>query len=289
MSNEIVISDINNARESFVAVGTSLNFDKEAGFAIQALTGNTYAMGIALKNRQSVADAIVNVSAIGLSLNPASKHAYLVPRDNKICLDISYMGFMELAMASGSIRWAQAAVVYEKDTFELRGVDQPPEHKYNAFAKDRGAILGAYVVAKTSDGDYLTHPMEIGDIYAIRDRSAGWKSGKSTPWKTDEAEMIKKTVVKQAQKYWPKTERLSNAIHHLNTESEGIAFENPVSGFDAVAACEKIAQAQTLEELKALWQEYGAKLTELRDRGGYGLIKNAVNERRAELNTVEAS
>src|SRR5690606_9527135 len=33
-----------------------------------------------------------------------------------------------------------------------------------------------------------------------------------------------KTVVKRAYKYWPKTERLDQAIHHLNTDSgEGLA------------------------------------------------------------------
>lgn len=39
--------------------------------------------------------------------------------------------------------------------------------------------------------------------------------------------MIKKTCVKQAYKYWPKTDRLESAIHHLNTEGgEGIVIEN---------------------------------------------------------------
>ncbi len=36
--------------------------------------------------------------------------------------------------------------------------------------------------------------------------------------------MAKKTVVKRAYKYWPKTERLDTAIHHLNTDGgEGLA------------------------------------------------------------------
>ena len=44
------------------------------------------------------------------------------------------------------------------------------------------------------------------------------------PWKTDEGEMIKKTVVKRASKMWPKSERLDNTIHLLNTENgEGLA------------------------------------------------------------------
>jgi hypothetical protein len=73
--------------------------------------------------------------------------------------------------------------------------------------------------------------MTIEDAYAIRDRSAAWKAGKSGPWKTDEGEMIKKTCVKQAYKYWPKTERLETAIHHLNENNgEGLAVVQEEKG-----------------------------------------------------------
>lgn len=222
----VISGDIYSVRDSFEAVNIdkSINFEREAGFAIQQICGKQYTLDAAMKNRQSVVDAVVNIAAIGISLNPAKKQAYLVPRDGKICLDISYMGLMDLAMATGAVKWAQAALVYEADAFALNGFDKPPAHTFNPFGKDRGAVVGVYVVVKTSDGEYLTHTMTIEDAFAIRDRSAAWKSSKSGPWKTDEGEMIKKTCVKQAYKYWPKTERLETAIHHLNTENgEGLA------------------------------------------------------------------
>jgi recombination protein RecT len=87
-------------------------------------------------------------------------------------------------------------------------------------------------VVKTGDGDYLTHAMAIEDVHAIRDRSSAWKAWiskkKSCPWVTDEGEMVKKTCIKQAYKYWPRVEnsRLETAIHHLNTEAgEGLHIE----------------------------------------------------------------
>ena len=81
-------ADIHSARDDFLRVNTdkSLNFEAEAGFAIQALLSNQYAFGIAQRNRQSAINSVVNISAIGISLNPAKKQAYLVPRDGKICL-----------------------------------------------------------------------------------------------------------------------------------------------------------------------------------------------------------
>lgn len=223
----IIEGDIYGVERAFneVCIDKSISFAREAAFAMQTIFGNDYATKVALGNRQSVINAVSNIAAIGISLNPAKKQAYLVPRDGKICLDISYMGLMDLAMQSGSIRWAQCALVHAGDDFSLNGMDKQPTHKFNPFSKDRGEIVGVYVVVKTSDGDYLTHCMQIADVYAIRDRSQSWKAGKSTPWKTDPGEMIKKTCVKQAYKYWPKTERLEQAIHHVNVEGEGIDFE----------------------------------------------------------------
>lgn len=221
------ILDIRPQFES-VLVDRSINFDREAEFAIQILSKSNYALEIAVNNRQSVIDAVTNVAAIGISLNPARRQAYLVPRDGSICLDISYIGLLDLAMESGSIRWGQARLVHEKDSFELQGLDREPIHRYSPFGKDRGDVIGAYCVVKTADGDYLTDAMSAEEINSIRDRSVAWKawlkSKKKCPWVTDWGEMARKTVVKRAYKYWPKTERLEKAIHHLNNDSgEGLA------------------------------------------------------------------
>lgn len=260
----IISSDIIATKSEFQAVlaDQNINFEREAEFAMQILEKNSYALGIAMSNRSSVVAAVKNIAAIGISLNPAKRQAYLVPRDGAICLDISYMGLMDLAISTGSIRWAHAELVREADEFALQGYDAPPIHKFNPFkSKERGEIIGVYVVVKTADGDYLTHAMPIDEVYAIRDRSAAWKayikdSKKKNPWLTDPGEMIKKTCVKQAYKYWPKTERLDTAIHHLNTDGgEGLA-EIEVTPTEAQKPAEKPALrakgfAAALEAIKA--------------------------------------
>jgi recombination protein RecT len=228
----LIRQDIAKSKTRFeaVAVDKSIVFEREASFAVQALMANDYALKIATENRQSVINAVTNVSAIGISLNPARKQAYLVPRDGRICLDISYMGLLDIAIQSGAIRWGQAELVHEKDEFLLSGVDEKPEHKRKPFDKDRGALVGVYVVVKTADGDFLTATMSIDDVFKIRDRSAAWKAFVAKkvrcPWVTDEGEMVKKTVIKRAYKTWPKTERLDAAVHYQNTEGgEGLEFE----------------------------------------------------------------
>lgn len=289
---EIITGDVYALRDSFkaVAVDRDVNFDKEAGFALQILGASDYAMKAAVLNRQAVCDAVTNVAAIGISLNPAKKQAYLVPRKNKICLDISYIGLIDLAVATGSILWAQANVVRENDGFATNGFDKPPIHTHDPFAgaAARGLIKGAYVVVKTQDGEYLTHTMDIEAIYSVRNRSESWKSGQSSPWKSDEAEMIKKTVVKQAYKYWPKTERsgrVDEAINHLNTDGgEGISagcsastneYVDPSPVIAGVAECMTDAQAL------AYWKTHNPKFA--KQPPDHAALKATVAARRKQL------
>lgn len=210
----------------------NIKWEREKQFAIQALQKNESLGKTARANPISTQNAIINVAAIGISLNPASKLAYLVPRDGAVCLDISYMGLMHIAQQSGAVQWCQALIVRKNDKFKRVAIDKAPIHEFDDFAtdEDRGDIVGAYCVAKTAEGDYLTHTMQIASIFGIRDRSSGWKAYvakriKSTPWATDEEQMILKTVVKQAVKYWPRRDRLDAAIDYVNTEAgEGINF-----------------------------------------------------------------
>lgn len=298
MSNAIatISQDIYGTRDSFASVLTdrTLNFEREAEFAIQTISGSDYATSIALKNRKSVANAVTNIAAIGISLNPAKKQAYLVPRDGRICLDISYMGLMDLAMSTGAIRWAQAELVYSSDTFALNGFDKPPTHSYNPFSKDRGEVVGVYVVVKTADGDYLTETMSIDEVNAIRDRSSAWKAWisnqKSCPWVTDPGEMAKKTCIKRAYKYWPKTERLEQAIHHLNTDGgEGLQFsDKPQHDAEMTQRwIDQVVRAESQDALKQTWQAALAETRQAQDMAAYNQIKAAVAKRKQELDALE--
>lgn len=294
----IITQDIYGARNQFANVLTdrSLNFEREAEFAIQVITANEYATKVAVNNRQSVVNAITNIAAIGISLNPAKKQAYLVPRDGRICLDISYIGLMDLAMSTGAIRWAQAELVYAADAFALNGFDKPPTHTYNPFAKDRGEVVGVYVVVKTADGDYLTATMSIDDVNAIRDRSSAWKAWiskqKSCPWVTDPGEMAKKTVVKRGYKYWPKTERLEKAIHHLNTDGgEGLAVVAGSAPIDPEMVNNWIdlaMRAGSLEALTEVYHQGTAAMKQAKDAAGHARFKAEVTKRSETLKAEAA-
>jgi recombination protein RecT len=275
MSNALAIitGEIANARDDFarVSVDQNINFERESGFAIQVLQNNEYALSCAMKNKQSVINAVTNIAAIGISLNPARKQAYLVPRDGKICLDISYMGLRDIAVASGSVLWAHAEIVREHDIYTPGKLGDQPTHEFKRFSKEaeRGDIIGVYVVAKIHSGDFLVTEMSLEEVHRVRDRSEGWKAFiakkiKSTPWHSDEGEMIKKTVIKRAYKGWPKTERMDYAMDRLNIDNaEGLATSETNQNYvDVAVMIAEAKQTRTDSEALAYWRSNNARLAQ---------------------------
>ena len=265
-----IVPFVKQQEQLFTGALTSdaITWAKESQFAIQLFQRNDFLTKTAISNPVSAQNAIINVAAIGISLNPASKLAYLVPRDGMVCLDISYMGLLQIAQSSGVIKWGQCRLVHESDTYEPQGIDQSPIHKYKAFVteEERGPIVGGYCTVKTVDGDYLTEEMSLAEIKKVEASS----KSRNGPWKTWWSEMARKAIVKRASKYWPKVDRLDKAVDYLN-ESEGM-FQEPTMPHtpesevirqenqqqeaitDTVSAlCDEMEKAQDAGTLKALF------------------------------------
>lgn len=214
--------------EQFERVNVAgLSFEAECHFADQQISRNRFTADQAAKNPASLADAILSVGAIGLSLSPASALCYLVPRDGKIALDISYRGLVRLATDAGSILMAKPILVYEGDKFTWRGPAEMPVHEADVFAAARvdaqqplKGLVGGYCVAWLPGGAVMVDVMSVAEIMAVK---AASKSDKG-PWAGAWAgEMAKKTLVKRASKSWPTTPastRLDAAIA-AGDETEG--------------------------------------------------------------------
>lgn len=232
----------------------SVQWAKESQFAIQLFQKNDFLAKTAIGNPISAQNAIINVAAIGISLNPASKLAYLVPRDGMVCLDISYMGLLHIAQAAGVIKWGQCKLVHANDTYEPVGLDRAPMHKYNAFGtpEERGPVVGGYCTVKTADGDYLTEEMSLAEIKATEATS----KAKNGPWAKFWNEMARKTIVKRASKYWPRAERMDRATDMLN-EHEGI-FTEPVMGY--------VPEEKIVQDEQQRLQDLNNQVSELCDR-----------------------
>jgi len=223
-----IIRQIEPRFTEIASVHGAVNFQTEALFAMQLINGSDFLARAAAGAPDTLKQAVFNVAAIGLSLNPATGLAYLVPRNGKVCLDIGYRGLVHLAAEARSIMWAVAELFCEKDTYKNNGVGNRPTHEFNPF-DDRGKVLGAYCVAKSFNGEYIVAEMPIKEIHAIRDRSASWKAGGHGPWKSDPNEMIKKTVIRRASKSWPRVDmspRFAKALE-VADGSDPVSFGPP--------------------------------------------------------------
>ena len=269
MSNEIA-EVIEQVEERFLEIAPrELDYASEKGFAIQLLKGNDYLMKVAQEQPQSLQMAMSNVAAIGLSLSPAEKLAYLVPRKGKICLDVSYQGFCRLGTNSGSIEWVQAELVYSNDKFMQSAMGERPDHSFDGFAtvEQRGDFKGGYCVAKTRSGDYLTTVMSAEEIYKIRDNSELYKKNKSGPWADYFKEMAKKSVVRRAFKMWPRTDE-----HALKRMAQAVEISNQNEGFEPIVNNPNIRDF-TLEQ-----KAYLDQMIEKSDSTGMAAFRSSLDE-----------
>lgn len=222
-----------NAKQSFLAViADEKVWAREIMFAMQILRGNEL---LQKANPESIRNAVTNIALCGTTLNPAMNMAYLVPRDGRCCLDISYRGLAQIAMDSGGVKHIAPRLVYTFDDFEYWEDDGIPHVKHSPsftppkeFTDDpAGAfwkhLVCGYVVATLPDGTKIvTQPLPLWKLEKAMNTSKT-SSGK-TPWRTHPDEMCLKTLVKHAYKLLPQTDRMSTAVAVVN-EHEGIELE----------------------------------------------------------------
>lgn len=228
----------------------NMNFNREANFAVQILESNSYLM----KARpESIRNAIINVSLTGLTLNPALKYAYLVPRNSKeglnIVLDISYIGMIKLLTDAGAVKNVDAGVIYSNDKYDFRkGSD--PYFKHQPSLSNRGEKVGAYAIAFLRDGGFQFEILGKDDIEKVRATSESWKNEKGrqySPWETWEDEMWKKTALKRLFKLLPKTKFSEQLVAAISNE-----HENEMSDLPKTEKYSKLfdEDAQEIEEVK---------------------------------------
>lgn len=267
MSNNVVIpagqslkAFLAGRRDDFEGVNTyGLNFDKEIGFAHQAMAKNDYLMRVAKAtnaSKMSLAHAIVNVASIGLSLNPVSGHAYLVPRDNQVVLDMSYRGMLKIAMDCNAIAYCGTELVYEGDTFEWKSFDEKPIHLFDPYEGDRFTVndpwkglKGGYCIARLPSGFYMVSRMTVEELQQIRNESRTKK--KDTPWEKWGTEMLKKTLVRRAFKMWPQHDRMDASIQVYDTANPVIEVDGdakPVLDDDHMMTVRDLVSASNIEE-----------------------------------------
>ena len=151
--------------------------------------------------------AMMSAAQLGLEPNTPLGQAYLIPYKNKgideVQFQIGYKGIIDLAYRSGEVELVQAHIVYANDEFICEyGLEPKLVHK--PADSDRGEAVKVYAMFKTKSGGYGFEVMSMDDVKRHAEKySQAYKSGYTSPWKTNFEEMAKKTVLKKVLKYAP--------------------------------------------------------------------------------------
>lgn len=161
----------------------------------------------------------VQCATLGLEPNDARQYAYLVPfraKDKKlkqVQVIIGYPGMIELSRRSGQIADIYAEAVYRSDFFEWElGLDRKLVHRRDPDGNDDPATLVyAYAVAVFKDGTKTFTVATPRHIARAKATSHGATSDYS-PWKTDTADMWRKTALRRLWKMLPKSVEIAEAV-----------------------------------------------------------------------------
>lgn len=163
---------------------------------------------------ESIAEGVMQVATWGLELG---RTAHLVPYGDKATAIADYKGKIELAVRGKSITSCRARVVYERDAFEVEyGLVERLVHK-PTWRDDPGKPVGVYAIVVLPNGETKFDLMSADQVEKVRQRSKAKDNG---PWKTDPAEMWKKTVVHRLLKMVPQNPLLASAFEADREEQE---------------------------------------------------------------------
>ena len=151
----------------------------------------------ALKDNQrlapmSILNSIYNASSMGLSFNPNSKEAYLVPFGSVATLIIGYKGLMKLCKNAG-MKNMTSKVIYAEDTFEYEEVDGIVNYTYTpTFEENKGKPMCVLTVAFMQDGSKDIRVLPYFKVLKTKNEAKS-----KGIWNKYEEEMAQKTAIRR--------------------------------------------------------------------------------------------
>lgn len=226
--------------------------------------------------KQSLVKAAIEAAELGLSLNPAlGEGDILKVWNNKIRAPEAqfrprYGGLMKLARQSGDVRMIEARVVREGDVFDYEyGLEPRLSHRP---VSSSGKVTHAYCVWVLTTGEKNFEVMDREQIDAIMRRSSSkTKDGQIVgPWVTDYDEMARKTAVRRASKYMPRSAEAFNkavAMDNLREAGHDVELQDgevvDITGGDEAEAetvvRETVVREKQGQQMAALEQKVAAQ------------------------------
>ncbi|TXH59015.1 MAG: hypothetical protein E6Q97_00970 [Desulfurellales bacterium] len=210
--------------------------------AMQVVNSNPYLLKCSI---ESFFECLLTASELKLLPGPMQECAF-VPFAGKVKFVPMYQGLVKLCFNSGTVKSLTANVVYEADEFDFQlGSDQFLRHKpFLGPRSERGERTCVYSCIRTAWGDSQIVVLPISFVEGVKARSPAAKRSDS-PWSNgnpdDYDAMARKTALKQALKFVPKSSELARAI------SADDAGEHDAPNFDFSGAVSVAVEAAAEE------------------------------------------
>jgi len=213
-------------------------------FARVAITALTRTPKLAECTQASLMKCLLDLSAMGLE--PDGRRAHLIPYGTECTLIIDYKGLVELIRRSGDVISIRSETVCEKDLFEWKNGEIT--HEVN-WREPRGEVQAVYAEAVMKSGERQTATMTRQEVDAIKVRS---RAGNNGPWKTDWAEMAKKTAVRRLAKMLPLS---SEIMSHVERDDDQFQTRNVTPERAGLANVELPKIEEPVEEIETITTE----------------------------------
>jgi recombination protein RecT len=158
--------------------------------------------------RETLLSAILNCASLGLMPDAQLGEAYIIPYKGDATLQIGYKGLLSLARRSGEIASIDSGIAYENDVVEYIMGDNSSLTIKPCLDGDPGEPRFAWCVIRMKDGGVQREIMPVAEVEKIRQASP---SGNSPAWKSSWDQMARKTVVRRALKFAPRSTELARA------------------------------------------------------------------------------
>jgi phage RecT family recombinase len=201
---------------------------------------------------ESIYLALIACAQVGLEPSGVKQEAFIVPYNDRraggyiATFQPGWRGLIKLAKRSGEVLAIVPHVVYERDEFELHlGSDARVIHR-PCLKSDRGPILGAYALAKMTNGEFEIEWMPLETLERIRTMSQRGEH-ESPAYREWADQMYRKAPIKRLCKRLPLGEDYFRAAH-LDEQVEAGDLRSYQRTIDAESApLAEIAEAEQAE------------------------------------------
>lgn len=159
----------------------------------------------------SIIGAAMVAATMQLQVIPTLGQCYIIPYGSKAQFQVGYLGLLQLCQRSGQFKKIIAAPVHEGEY--ISGDEFDEDYVFDKKQRKSDKIVGYMAKFELLNGFTKVAYWDVDRVKAHATKfSQAYRSGYTSPWKSDFDAMAQKTVLKSILKYAPKSIEMQNAV-----------------------------------------------------------------------------